>query len=348
MKLSSFVNRVLKSVSQGQSLDADTAEQFMNQLMAGEISPIQTAGLLAAMTVRGETVEEIAGFARAMRKFAVPFEVPFEVVDTCGTGGDGANTFNISTASAIVCAAAGVPIAKHGNRAVSSKSGSADVLMALGARVDLDEHEAKQCLLDTNLCFLFAPTFHPAMKHAAEPRKQLGFRTIFNILGPLTNPARANRQVLGVFREDLVETVAHALGELGSRHALVVHGAGGIDELSLAGETVVAEVKDGAVHKYMVTPEQFGLQRADVASIAGGDAAENAAIIRLVLAGEKGPHRNVVLLNAGAALYVGGSVGSIEEGVQMAAETIDSGRAERTLQRFTSATHQFGRSEVAQ
>lgn len=346
--MSKFVSDVLKSVSRGDTLDATTAEAFMDRLMTGETTPIQTAGLLAAMAVRGETVDEIVGFARSMRNHAVALSFPYDVVDTCGTGGDGADTFNISTAAAFVSAAAGAPIAKHGNRAVSSRSGSADVLQALGARIDLAVDEASQCLAETNLCFLFAPNYHPAMKHAVEPRKQLGFRTIFNILGPLTNPARASRQVLGVFRADLVTKVASALNQLGTRHSLVVHGAGGLDELSLAGQTLVAEVKDGQVKEYVVSPAQFGLQEAALHQVVGGDAMQNADILRQVLKGDQGPHRDIVILNAGAALYVSGVSPSLSEGVQAAKQTIDSGEALQTLHRFVEATHRVTQTEVAQ
>ena len=346
--MSSFVGDVLKSVARGETLDAQTAEAFMDHLMAGEVTAIQTAGLLAAMAVRGETIHEIVGFAKSMRKNAVSLQLPYDVVDTCGTGGDGADTFNISTSSAFVAAAVGTPIAKHGNRAVSSKSGSADVLQALGARIDLDEEDAKLCLDETKLCFLFAPGYHPAMKHAVEPRKQLGFRTIFNILGPLTNPAGASRQVLGVFRSDLVQKVAYALRELGTQHAMVVHGAGGIDELSLAGETLVAEVRNGEVFEYVVTPEQVGLSRAPLETVKGGDAPFNADVLQQVFSGRKGPQRDIVVLNAGAALYVGGKASDLLDGVRLAEIAIDSGNALQTLQNFVQTTRRLARTEVAQ
>lgn len=349
MKSETFVSDVLKAVARGECLDEQRAEAFMNLLMEGKTTPVQTAGLLAAMAVRGESVEEIVGFARAMRSHALHLNSPADVTDTCGTGGDGADTFNISTASAVVCAAAGVPVAKHGNRAVSSKSGSADVLLALGARIDLDVPAALRCLEDTNLCFLFAQHYHPAMKHAAEPRKQLGFRTIFNILGPLTNPAGAKRQVIGVFQPALVSTVAHALVALGSEHALVVHGAGGLDEVSIAGETLVAEVTNKTVHEYTIHPAQFGLSVAPVASVAGGNAEENAAIVRAVLTGCSGPQRDIVLLNAGAALFASGKATSLATGVALAASVIDSGAAARTLEDFIAATHSYAQTEeVAQ
>ncbi|MDQ0188545.1 anthranilate phosphoribosyltransferase [Alicyclobacillus cycloheptanicus] len=343
-----FVSDVLKSVARGETLDETRAESFMNLLMEGQTTPVQTAGLLAAMAVRGETVEEIVGFARAMRNHSLRLNAPDRVIDTCGTGGDGADTFNISTASAFVCAAAGAPVAKHGNRAVSSRSGSADVLQALGAEINLDVSAAELCLRDVNLCFLFAQSYHPAMKYAAEPRKQLGFRTIFNILGPLTNPANAKRQVVGVFQPSLVPKVAHALLRLGSEHALVVHGAGGLDEISIAGETRVAEVKDGEVREYTIHPEMFGLPISDLSHVVGGDARENAEIIRALLAGERSPRRDIVLLNAGAALYVAGRVATLQDGVIRAAETIDAGAAARTLRQFVLATRQYQAAEVAQ
>lgn len=344
--MQSFVSDVLHQVSRGETLSVDTAESFMNRLMAGEISAVQTAGLLAAMAVRGESVEEIIGFARAMRANSLRVDTGVEVVDTCGTGGDGANTFNISTAAALVASAVGVPIAKHGNRAVSSKSGSADILSALGARIDLDDVEAIRCLNQTNLCFLFAQTFHPAMKHAAEPRKQLGFRTIFNILGPLTNPAGAAKQVLGVYRPELVDKVAEALCALGTEHALVVHGSGGIDELSIQGPTKIAEVKFGKVTVGEVTPEDVGLERAPISEVVGGNAEQNAHILREVFAGQPGPKRDIVLLNAGAVLYVGGKAQNIREGVALAGEAIDSGRVLRQLDAFARTTHVVHREEA--
>ncbi|KPV44875.1 anthranilate phosphoribosyltransferase [Alicyclobacillus ferrooxydans] len=348
--MQSFVSDVLHQVSRGETLSVETAESFMNRLMAGEISAVQTAGLLAAMAVRGESVEEIIGFARAMRANSLRVDTGLDVVDTCGTGGDGANTFNISTAAALVASAVSVPIAKHGNRAVSSKSGSADILSALGARIDLDDMEAVACLNQTNLCFLFAQTFHPAMKHAAEPRKQLGFRTIFNILGPLTNPAGATKQVLGVYRPELVDKVAEALGALGTKHALVVHGSGGIDELSIQGATKIAEVRDGQVRITEITPEDVGLRRAPISEVVGGNAEQNAQILREVFAGSPGPKRDIVLLNAGAVLYVGGKAESIREGVALSGQAIDSGRVLRQLDSFVRTTHavHHEEAEVAQ
>lgn len=346
--MSEFVSQVLKSVSQGNILDEHTSENLMNCLMQGDCSPVQTAGMLAAMTVRGEAVSEIVGFARAMRAHAVPIHIPYPVVDTCGTGGDGGQTFNISTAAAFVAAAGGVRVAKHGNRAVSSKSGSADVLTALGARIDLDTAEAMACLEQSNLCFLFAPNYHPAMKYAAETRKQLGFRTIFNILGPLTNPAFPTQQVLGVYRPELVEKVAQALCRLGSEHVLVVHGDGGIDEFSVTGSTAVAEVKDGQVTTYSVSPNDVGLENHPLDEVAGGDAVKNADLIRQALSGIPGANRDIVAFNAGAVLYVAGKAETLERGVRLAQELMSNGAAQQTLRAFIEATHAASRTEVAQ
>lgn len=343
-----LTNDVLKSVATGNTLSVETAELFMNALMEGEITPVQTAAMLAAMAVRGETTEEIVGFARAMRKNSLHVRPPFDVLDTCGTGGDGGNTFNISTATAFVCAAAGVKVAKHGNRAVSSKSGSADVLAALGANIHLSTSEAVECLETSNLCFLFAQHYHPAMKYAAEPRKQLGFRTIFNILGPLTNPAGAAYQVVGVFRPDLVEKVANALLQLGTQHALVVHGAGGIDEISIQGLTTVAEVAHGRVTQYTIHPSDFGFDVAPLSAIEGGDALQCAEILRSVFDGEKGPRRDVVQLNAGAALYVSGKTSTIADGVTLAGKLLDTGMVKQALAEYVAASNRYVREEVAQ
>ncbi|GMA60869.1 anthranilate phosphoribosyltransferase [Alicyclobacillus fastidiosus] len=334
-----IVDLALRSVAIGEFLDADLADEFMNELMNGRVSSVQLAGLISAMAVRGEQPTEIVGFARAMRRHAIPMTAPSGALDTCGTGGDGADTFNISTTVAIIAAAAGIPVAKHGNRAASSLSGSADVLQKLGARIDLDAPSCEALLEKTNLCFLFAPVFHPAMKHAATARKELGFRTIFNILGPLTNPARTRRQVLGVFRESLVETVAQALAQLGVDHAMVVHGAGGLDELSISGPTTVAEVRGREVLMQTVAPEDVSLSRADVSAIRGGDASVNAEIVRELLRGKPGARRDVVVLNAAAALYVGGKASDLQTGAQLAKNLIDSGTAYRKLTEFIRESH---------
>lgn len=343
--MSQIVQTALKSAVRGEILTADMADEFMNELMNGRVTPVQTAALISLMASRGEQPSEIVGFARAMRRNAMRMRAPDTALDTCGTGGDGADTFNISTTVALVAAADGIPVAKHGNRAASSRSGSADVLQALGARIDLDGPACERLLSKTNLCFLFAPVFHPAMKHAAVARKELGFRTIFNILGPLTNPAHTKRQVLGVSRSDLVPTVAQALLDLGVHHALVVHGDGGLDEFSLSGPSQVAEVRDGSIYNYSVSPEDVGLTRAPVSALRGGTPDENAEMIRRVLSGERGPKRDVVLLNAGAAMYAGGTAASLAEGVHRAATVIDSGAAMRKLTSFISESRQADYAE---
>ncbi|WP_067850709.1 anthranilate phosphoribosyltransferase [Alicyclobacillus mali (ex Roth et al. 2021)] len=343
-----IVRNAIGAVVSGKILDEAEAEAFLSAWMDGHVSPVQASALVSVMAYRGERACEIAGFARAMRSRAVRFEAPEGSLDTCGTGGDGKDTFNISTAVAFVAAAAGIPVAKHGNRAASSRSGSADVLQALGAVIDLPVSASQILLRETGVCFLFAQVYHPAMKAAAQVRKELGFRTIFNILGPLTNPAGARRQVLGVFHEKLVSVVGDALAALGSEHALVVHGAGGLDELSLAGPSLVAEVKDGAVRAYRLVPEDVGLCAAPVEALRGGTPEENAEIVRRVLAGdERGPKRDVVLYNAGAALYVGGKAASVREGVEMAAEIVDSGSAYAVLEAFVEGSRQLAGAEEA-
>ncbi len=334
-----MIQGFLARVVDGEKLSRSEAREAMQIVMRGEATAAQIAGFLVALRVRGETVDEIVGFAAAMRAAANPLDLQVSgLVDTCGTGGDGANTFNISTAAALVAAAAGVPIAKHGNRAVSSACGSADVLEALGVTLVADEVSLRRSLTQAGLAFLFAPSQHPAMKHAVGPRRELGMRTVFNLLGPLTNPAGARRQVVGVYDITLVRPVAEVLGALGAVHAIVVHGAGGIDELSLLGATEVAEWDGEQVRTYSVTPQEVGLSAAAASDLAGGSAADNAEIVRAVLAGEPGPRRDIVLLNAGAALRVGGVAGTLTEGVEAAAAAIESGAATKTLALLVAAT----------
>lgn len=305
----------------------------MRAIMAGEATAAQIAAFLVALRMKGETVEEIVGFVEAMRERAVALPTRVEgLVDTCGTGGDGADTFNISTAAAIVAAAGGVSVAKHGNRAVSSRCGSADVLEALGVAIQLTPEGAARCLERTGLCFLFAPLYHPSMRHAAGPRREIGLRTVFNLLGPLANPARAERQVVGVYDRRLVPVVAEVLRELGARHCLVVASHDGLDELSIAAPTDVCEVKNGRITSYTVTPEDVGLSRHAPETMRGGNPAANAALIRRIFAGEKGGARDVVALNAGAALYVGGRAASMAEGVRTAQALIDEGAAAAKLE----------------
>ncbi len=326
---------ILQQLIQGNHLDRMTARQAMGAIMDGLATPAQIGAFLAALRLKGEQAEEMIGFAEAMRERAVRVPLPTEgLVDTCGTGGDGSDTFNISTAAAIVAASGGVRIAKHGNRAVSSKSGSADVLEALGVPITLSPADAADCLRLTNLCFLFAPLYHQAMKHAAGPRKELAIRTVFNLLGPLTNPAGAKRQLLGVYDAALLPTIAEVLRELGVERALVVAGEDGLDELTVTGASRVAELRDGEIRTYQVTPESFGLVRHPLSALRGGDAYTNAAIIQDVFAGKRGAARDIVLLNAGAILYLADMAASIGDGVILAAELIDRGEVARKLEQI--------------
>jgi anthranilate phosphoribosyltransferase len=329
---------LLEKLRRHEDLSSDEARQAMGAIMDGDAQPSHIAGLLMALALKGERPAEMVGFARAMLERAVPLPAPIApVFDTCGTGGDGARTFNVSTAAAIVLAGAGVRVAKHGNRAVSSRAGSADVFEALGVRLDAAPAVVAAALEQVGLAFFFAPSWHPSMRHAGPTRRELGVRTAFNLLGPLTNPAGARRQLVGVSRPEHTELVARALGDLGAERAWVVHGAGGLDELSTLGHTKVSELRHGMVNTFWVHPADVGLRTASAEALAGGSAAENAAMIRSLLAGEAGPRRDVVLLNAGAALLVAEAVGSLAEGVRRAADAIDSGEAARRLERFREA-----------
>lgn len=323
----------IRKVVEKQDLSQDEARQTMEEIMDGEATSAQIASLITALRMKGETVDEITGFAETMRAFAIKVEPKAkDVVDTCGTGGDRSNTFNISTTTAFVVAGAGVPVAKHGNRSVSSQCGSADVLEALGVKLDIEPDKVAACIDEVGIGFLFAPLLHSAMGHAMPPRREIGIRTVFNILGPLTNPACASTQVLGVYDPGLRETIAQVLGKLGVKRALVVHGAGGLDELSLAGESFVSELKDGTVNSYSVKPEDFGLPEAGLEHLKGGTKEDNASILLSVLSGAKGPRRDVVLLNAAAALVAAGKVDDLNQGVNMAAQSIDSGAAKAKLE----------------
>ena len=319
--------------------EAETIE-VMNQIMTGEATPLQVAAFLTALRMKGETVDEITGAARVMREKAHRVNVGGNtVLDTCGTGGDQKGTFNISTTSAFVLAGAGVHVAKHGNRSVSSQSGSADVLGALGVKVDAPKEAVERCIAEIGIGFLFAPLLHEAMKYAVQPRRDIGIRTIFNILGPLTNPAMASHQLLGIYSGDLVAVIGRVLRNLGSARAMVVHGLEGLDEISLCGPTKVAELRDGAVREYTVEPEQFGLQRCRLEDLHGGNAEQSASIVRGVLDGKKGPARDVVLLNSGAALYVSGKASTIADGIRLAAESIDGAKARRKLEQLVQLTN---------
>jgi anthranilate phosphoribosyltransferase len=328
-----------KLVNRIDLLETDTVD-VMNQIMTGEATPLQVASFLTALRMKGETVAEITGAARVMREKAHRVNVDGKtVLDTCGTGGDQKGTFNISTTSAFVVAGAGVNVAKHGNRSVSSQSGSADVLGALGVKVDAPKERVEECIAKIGIGFLFAPLLHEAMKYAMEARRDIGIRTIFNLLGPLTNPAMATHQLIGIYSGELVSTIANVLKNLGSARAMVVHGLEGLDEISLCGPTKVAELRDGQVKEYILDPEQVGLRRCAMADLHGGSAEQSAIIVRGVLSGDQGPARDVVLLNSGAALYVSGSAATIQDGIKLAAESIDTGKAQRKLEQLVELTN---------
>ncbi len=341
-----------KIANHGSSLSRDEARDVMAEVLRGEATNAQIGALLVALHMKGETVEEIVGFAQAIRAAATPLRGEDgdtvdvsgtgreALVDTCGTGGDASGTFNISTAVAFVTAGAGVRVAKHGNRSISSKCGSADVMEALGVNINLPPARLPACLRETGIAFLFAPAMHAAMKYVQPARRELHLRTVFNLLGPLTNPANASAQVVGVYSADLVEKLAEALSELGLRRALVVHGRDGLDEITISGPTKVAEVRDGQVRSYEVTPEEFGLKQAALSDIAGGDdARQNADIIRAVLDGERSPRRDVVVLNAAAALVAAGHAEHIGQAVPLAAYAIDCGHARQRLQLLVEFTN---------
>jgi len=335
-----------------ESLSRDQARAVMSEVLAGKCTDAQIAALLVGLHMKGETVEEIVGFAEAIRAAATPLAVSGNsmidvsgterdaLVDTCGTGGDASGTFNISTATALVAAGAGVRVAKHGNRSVTSKCGSADVMEALGVNITLAPAKTAECLQQVGIAFLFAPAMHSAMKYVQPARRELRLRTVFNLLGPLTNPAHASAQVVGVYSDDLVEKLAEALSMLGVRRALVVHGADGLDEISISGPTRVAEVRDAQVHTYEIVPEEFGLERAPIEAISGGDAQENAEIIRQVLSGKKSARRDVVLLNAAATLVAAGRANHLTEAMPLAVKSIDSGAAAAKLKALVEFTQQ--------
>lgn len=325
-----MIREAIYKIVLGEHLTGDEAAEVMTEIMDGEATPAQVASLITALRIKGEIVGEVSGFARTMREKSVriPTRRPAEVVDTCGTGGDRSNSFNISTTAAFVVAGAGVPVAKHGNRAMSSKCGSADVLEALGVEITLGPEQVGKCIDKAGIGFLFAPQCHPSMKHAVVPRKEIGIRTVFNILGPLTNPAGARRQLIGVFDEHLTELMAGVLRELGSESAIVAHGYDGIDELSTLGPTKITELSDGKLETYDISPAEFGLPTADRALLAqGADPAESARIAEAVLTDDDGPKRDIVCLNAGAALKVAGKVLSLRDGIALARESIESGKA---------------------
>ena len=323
----------------GKALDESQAEQAFDILFSGDATPSQIGGFLMALRVRGETVPEIVGAVRAMRGKMIRVEAPAGAIDTCGTGGDGAGTLNISTGAAIVTAASGSPVATHGNRAASSKTGAADVLAALGVNIDADMNLVREALWQAKICFLMAPRHHNAMRHVGPSRVELGTRTIFNLMGPLSNPAGAKRQLVGVFARQWIQPLAEVLGRLGTERAWVVHGSDGLDEITTTGPSFVAELKDGRVNQFEVSPEAAGLSRASPADLKGNDAATNAAAITDLLAGKKGPYRDIVLLNSAAALLIAGKASDLKAGATLAADAIDSGKAKATLAQFVAITN---------
>jgi len=327
-----MIREAISKVIDNQDLTQEEAIDAMNEIMSGEATPAQIACFITALRMKGETVDEITGCARVMREKATRIIPKSELlVDTCGTGGDISHTFNISTTAAFVAAGAGLKIAKHGNRSVSSKCGSADLLKELGVNIEADQNTVTRCIDEIGIGFLFAPMLHPAMKHAIGPRREIGIRTIFNILGPLTNPAGAMFQVMGVYDPSLTETLAKVLKNLGSKHVFVVHGDG-LDEITNTGITHISELVAGEVQSYTIVPEKFGIPKADKSTLTGGSAEENAQITMSILKGEKGPRRDIVLLNSAAAILAGDMATTLKEGIQIAAESIDSGKALEKLE----------------
>ncbi|MFP4058612.1 MAG: anthranilate phosphoribosyltransferase [Candidatus Brocadiia bacterium] len=335
-----MIREAIAKLVEGEDLTADETVAAMDAIMSGRATDAQIAAFVVALRLKGETIEEIAGCARVMRQKARRIQAPFpDVLDTCGTGGDASGTLNVSTAAALVAAGAGCRVAKHGNRSVSSASGSADVLAELGANIAVEPDVVERCLAEAGIGFLFAPSLHQAMKYAIGPRREMGIRTIFNILGPLTNPAFASRQLLGVYDAALLEPMAHVLARLGSVRCLVVHGEDGLDELTTTAASQVCQLDAGRVRSYRVEPQDLGLPRADLDDLRVASPAESAAAIRGVLAGRPGPHRDIVALNAGAALVAAGKATDLPEGLRLAGESLDSGAASRVLDRLIRITN---------
>lgn len=335
-----MIKESIAKLVKSENLSGSEIELTMEEIMTGQALPSQIASFLTAIRMKGETLDEIAGAAAVMRRHATRIRTKHPVIlDTCGTGGDGSQTFNVSTVSAFVVAGAGIAVAKHGNRSVSSKCGSADLLKALGVNIDAEEHSVSRCLDEIGIGFLFAPMLHKAMQYAIGPRREIGIRTIFNILGPLTNPANATHQLLGVYDYRLTKPIAEALGRLGSSHALVVHGDDGLDEVTTADTTQVSELRGGKVTSYEITPKEFGIRMAKPGELDGGDPAQNAKIAVSVLSGDKGPQRDIVLMNAGCAIYAADAAGSIKEGIRIAEESVDSGQGLRKLEQLKEVTN---------
>jgi anthranilate phosphoribosyltransferase len=340
MSAAGEIRGIIGTVAAGRSLTLEQAREAFDIMMSGDATPAQVGALLMGLRVRGETVDELTGGALAMRDKMLKVQAPDGAIDTCGTGGDASGTYNVSTAAALVVAACGVPVAKHGNRALSSRAGSADVLRALGVNIDADLSLVERSMREAGIGFMMAPRHHGAMRHVAGARVELGTRTIFNLLGPLANPATARRQVMGVFAREWLEPLARVLGRLGSERAWVVHGADGLDELSTTGTSEVAELAGGEVRTFQITPEEAGLPRARLEDLLGGEADSNAAALRTVLDGMPGPYRDIVLLNGAAALMVAGKAADIKEGVALAARAIDGGAAKAVLQRLVTITNE--------
>ncbi len=334
-----MIREAISLLISGKSLSMEQSANVMDEIMNNEATPAQFGAFVTALRCKGETVEEIAGLVQTMRARSVKVAASDTIVDTCGTGGDNAATFNISTAAAFVVAGTGLKVAKHGNRAMSSRCGSADVLEALGVKIDITDKEVQQCIAETGIAFIFAQSFHPAMKYAAAPRREIGIRTVFNIIGPLTNPAGAKHQVIGVPDVALTEKLAQVLRIMGSRHALIVHGKDGLDELTITDSTHICELKDGTIKSYDIVPEDAGLAKASPETLKGGNAQENAELLRAILSGKQGPQRDIVLLNAAAALIAGDKAQTFKQGVQMAAQAIDSGKALEKLNQLIEYTN---------
>jgi anthranilate phosphoribosyltransferase len=355
-----MIKEVIAKVAEGNNLTEEEMGSAMDEILSGKATPAQIGALVMGLRMKGETVDEITGAAKLMREKATKVDLDNNLVnidrdeinvedetilDTCGTGGDGTNTFNVSTATAFVASGGGIKVAKHGNRAVSSLCGSADVLEKLGVVLDIKPSDVERCIREVGIGFLYAPLFHGAMKHAAGPRREIGVRTIFNLLGPLTNPAGASVQVLGVYKKDLTEKIAHVLKRMGTKETFVVCGEGTFDEISICGPTQISHLKSNKVNTFNVIPEDFGMERASPDDIKGGNSEANAKIIRNILDGEKGPRRNMVLLNTSAAFVVSGLAGGIEDGIKMAEKSIDSGKAKEKLDNLISLTKELARSD---
>ena len=335
-----MIKEAIIKLSKKQDLTYAEAETVMDEIMSGQATPVQMSAYLTALSLKGETIDEITASAAGMRAHCIKLLHNLDVLEIVGTGGDGSNSFNISTTSSLVIAAGGVPVAKHGNRAASSKSGAADVLEALGVKITLAPERSAEILKKINICFLFAQNYHIAMKYVAPIRKELGIRTVFNILGPLSNPAGANMELMGVYDQSLVEPLAQVMANLGVNKGMVVYGQDSLDEISMCAPTSVCEIKDGKFISYEITPEQFGYERCEKGALTGGTPAENAEITKAILKGEeKGPKRQAVCLNAGAALYIAGKAASMEEGVKLAESLIDSGAALKKLEEFVEETN---------